>query len=171
MRPSMATGSTAWCCMRPYGATERATSIPRWPQAWPRRMPRTRVRARWCGRRWPRTRFQSGVPAGRRDELMPADWFAAWSAADLARRPVGATNDPPVLLVPPGVAEDSEIYWNFGKPYYDPKKITAPTLVVAAEWDAVTPADQARALHDALVNSPGKRFVELKEGSHIMMLE
>jgi esterase/lipase len=35
----------------------------------------------------------------------------------------------------------------------------------------VTPPDGARALHDALANSAGRRFVELKEGSHIIMLE
>ncbi len=58
-----------------------------------------------------------------------------------------------------------------GKSYYDPTKITAPTLVVVAEWDGVTPPRSAKALHDALSNSAGRKFVELKEGSHIIMME
>jgi pimeloyl-ACP methyl ester carboxylesterase len=118
-----------------------------------------------------RKRFQSGVPADRRDELMPPAWFAAWSAADLATDPVGAKKDPPAMRVPPGISEESQAYWEAGKSYYDPKTITAPALVVVAEWDELTPPSGARALHDALANSGGRRLVELKEGSHIIMLE
>ena len=118
-----------------------------------------------------RKRFHSGVPEDRRDDLMRPAWFAAWSAAALATDPVGARKDPPVMRVPPGISEDLQTYWEVGKAYYDPTKVTAPTLVAVAEWDAVTPPDGARALHDALANSAGRRFVELKEGSHIIMLE
>jgi hypothetical protein len=35
----------------------------------------------------------------------------------------------------------------------------------------VTPADDARALYEALVNSRGRRFVEIKEGTHVVLLE
>jgi len=118
-----------------------------------------------------RKRFQAGVPENRRDELMPPAWFAAWSAAALATDPIGAGKDPPVMRVPPGTAEDFGAYWAAGKSYYDPKAITAPALVVAAAWDDVTPPEAARSLHETLVNSAGRRFLELEEGSHIIMLE
>lgn len=118
-----------------------------------------------------RTRLQSGVPQARREELLPEEWFAAWSAATLATDPVGAQKDPPVIRVPPGVREDSDRYWNRGKSTYDPTKIMAPTLVVVAEWDRLTPPDWAKSLYESLVNSAGRRFVELKEGSHIILLE
>ena len=31
--------------------------------------------------------------------------------------------------------DDGREYWNAGKPLYDPARITAPTLIVTAEWD------------------------------------
>jgi pimeloyl-ACP methyl ester carboxylesterase len=116
-------------------------------------------------------RFQSGAPADRAEALMPADWFAAWSQALLATDPVGAAQEPPVVRIPAGVREDVRDYWDAGKAFYDPAAITAPTLIVVGEWDALTPPGGARALHDALVNSPGRRFVEIAEATHVVMLE
>jgi esterase/lipase len=77
----------------------------------------------------------------------------------------------PVMRVPAGVSQDAQEYWGQGRSYYEPKQVTASTLVVVAEWDQVTPSTGARALYEALANSAERRFVELKEGSHIIMLE
>jgi pimeloyl-ACP methyl ester carboxylesterase len=118
-----------------------------------------------------RKRFQSGAPADKAAALMPADWFAAWSAALLATDPVGAAQAPPVVRIPAGVREDLRDYWDAGKAFYDPAAIAAPTLIVVGEWDAVTPPEGARGLYDALVNSPGRWLVEIAEGTHIVMLE
>lgn len=118
-----------------------------------------------------RTRMQSGVPPARRDELLPADWFAAWSNAALGTDPIGSKKDPPAIRVPAGIREDSDRYWNQGNSTYDPAKIVAPTLVVVAEWDEVTPPGWAKGLYDMLVHSADRRFVELKEGSHMILLE
>lgn len=118
-----------------------------------------------------RKRFQSGAPQDRIDELMPPAWFEAWSAAVLATDPIGAQQDPPVVRIPAGVSQDVQDYWGAGKAYYDPKAITVPTLIVVGEWDAVTPPSGARALYDELANSPGRRLVEIEEGTHIVMLE
>ena len=118
-----------------------------------------------------RRRIQAGVPESELDALMPPVWFETWAAATLATDPVGARQDPPVLRSPAGVSQDSGDYWGAGKSYYDPKGITAPTLAVVGEWDAVTPPDRARALYDALANSRQRRFVEIKEGTHALLLE
>jgi pimeloyl-ACP methyl ester carboxylesterase len=118
-----------------------------------------------------RNRMQAGVPYDQRDELLPPESFAAWSTAALATDPVGAAKALPVLRVPPGVSQDSQAYWDQGKPYYDPGKITAPTLVVVAEWDDSTPPAGAKALYDSIANSADRQFVELKKGSHMMLLE
>ena len=118
-----------------------------------------------------RKRFQSGAPQDRVDALMPLAWFEAWSAAALATDPIGAQHDPPVMRIPAGVSQDVRDYWDVGKSYFDPEAITVPTLVVVGEWDAVTPPDQARALYDQLANSPGRRLVEIEEGTHAVMLE
>jgi alpha-beta hydrolase superfamily lysophospholipase len=53
------------------------------------------------------------------------------------------------------------------KAYCDPTKITVPTLLVGAEWDH----DLPQTLSPLLVNSPGKRYVELAEGTHTIMME
>jgi pimeloyl-ACP methyl ester carboxylesterase len=62
-------------------------------------------------------------------------------------------------------------YWMAGKPYYDPGKITAPTLLIHAEWDADLPSDMAEAYFAKLTSAPYKRFAELGEGTHTVMLE
>jgi pimeloyl-ACP methyl ester carboxylesterase len=70
-----------------------------------------------------RKRFQSGAPPDKADALMPADWFAAWSAAVLATDLVGAAQQPPVVRIPAGVREDVQDYWDAGKAFYDPAAI------------------------------------------------
>ena len=46
-----------------------------------------------------------------------------------------------------------------------------PTLLVHAEWDRDTPAYMAQTLFPLLVNAPGKRYVQLPEGTHTIMME
>jgi pimeloyl-ACP methyl ester carboxylesterase len=91
---------------------------------------------------------------------------AAW-----ASDPAGAQMNPPVLRFPYGVNQDTAEYWSAGKVMYDPAKITVPTLVVGAEWDGINPPYMRQALFPLLVNSPGKRYVELAEGSHHIMVQ
>jgi pimeloyl-ACP methyl ester carboxylesterase len=118
-----------------------------------------------------RTRWYTGVPEDKKATLVPAGYFDAWLDATLASDPVGAKMNPPVVRAPNGVVQDGLEYWSTGKAYYDPAKITVPTLLVMAEWDADTPPYMAQTLFPLLVNSPGKRFVELAEGTHHVMLE
>jgi pimeloyl-ACP methyl ester carboxylesterase len=50
-------------------------------------------------------------------------------------------------------------------------KIAVPTLIIHAEWDADLPSAMAEAYFAKLTNAPYKRFVELGEGTHTVMLE
>jgi pimeloyl-ACP methyl ester carboxylesterase len=118
-----------------------------------------------------RERLQAGAPDDRKNDLMPAGWFEAWSAAALASDPVGSKQEPPVLRSPAGVFQDNRTYWDAGKPYYDPERIKSPTLVIVAEWDKVTPSQGAQALFHKLPSGPNKRLVEIGEGTHFVMLE
>jgi pimeloyl-ACP methyl ester carboxylesterase len=118
-----------------------------------------------------RERLQAGAPDDRKKDLMPASWFETWSAAALASDPVGSKQEPPVLRSPAGVFQDNRNYWDAGKPYYDPERIKIPTLVVVAEWDRVTPSQGAQELFHKLPSGPDKRFVEIGEGTHFVMLE
>jgi pimeloyl-ACP methyl ester carboxylesterase len=118
-----------------------------------------------------RERLQIGAPDDRKRNLMPAGWFEAWSTAALATDPVGSRQNPPVLRSPAGVFQDHQEFWRQGKPYYDPQKIAAPTLIVVAEWDRATPVEGAQELFRRLPSGPDKRLVEIGEGTHFLMLE
>jgi pimeloyl-ACP methyl ester carboxylesterase len=118
-----------------------------------------------------RARLQSGVPPDKQATLMPSAWRDAWAAAALATDPVGAARTPPVVRSPGGPLQDNVEYWRAGKAMYDPSRITAPTLIVTAEWDGLTPPELGRALFARLTAAPAKRFVEVGGASHLVMLE
>jgi pimeloyl-ACP methyl ester carboxylesterase len=116
-------------------------------------------------------RWLTGVPEDKKAALIPAGWFDAWADATWATDPEGAKMNPPVLRAPNGVIQDSLEFFGAGKAYYDPAKITVPTLLVLGEWDRDTPPYMAQTLFPLLVNSPGKRLVMLAEGTHTIIME
>jgi pimeloyl-ACP methyl ester carboxylesterase len=116
-------------------------------------------------------RWMTGVPEDKKASLIPAGWFDAWADATFATDPEGAKASPPILRAPNGVVQDSNEYWSAGKAYYDPAKITVPTLLVHAEWDRDLPPYMAQTLFPLLVNAPGKRYVMLPEGTHTIIME
>jgi pimeloyl-ACP methyl ester carboxylesterase len=116
-------------------------------------------------------RWLKDVPADKRDDLIPPGVFEAWADATFATDPEASKHNPPMLRAPNGVIDDIQKYWSAGKPLYDPEKITVPTFIIHAEWDADLPSYQAQAYFTKLTHSPYKRFVELSEGTHTVMLE
>jgi pimeloyl-ACP methyl ester carboxylesterase len=118
-----------------------------------------------------RQRWYTGVPENKKADLIPAGWFNAWADATWATDPEGAKADPPVIRAPNGVVADGIDFFGAGKPYYDPAKISVPTLLVDAEWDRDAPPYMAQTLFPLLVNAPDKRYVELAEGTHTIMME
>ena len=118
-----------------------------------------------------RGRWLNGVPEDKKATLIPNGWLEQWADATWATDPVGAKMDPPMLRAPNGTVQDTAEYWSSGKQYYDPAKIPVPTLIVGAEWDADNPAYMRQALFPLLKNSPGKRYVELAEGTHTIIME
>jgi pimeloyl-ACP methyl ester carboxylesterase len=116
-------------------------------------------------------RWMTGVPEDKKASLIPTGWFEAWADATWATDPEGASKNPPVIRAPNGVLQDSNEYWAAGKAYYDPAKLTVPTLLVQAEWDRDLPPYMAQTLFPLLVNSPGKRYVQLAEGTHTIIME
>ena len=116
-------------------------------------------------------RWMTGVPDDKKAALIPDGWFDAWADATWATDSEGAKANPPYIRAPNGVIQDSQDYWAAGKAYYDPAKITVPTLLVQAEWDRDLPPYMAQTLFPLLVNSPGKRYVMLAEGTHTIIME
>jgi len=114
-------------------------------------------------------RWLKGVPADKRDDLIPPGVFERWADATWATDPEAAKSG--MLRAPTGVIDDVMTYWMAGKATYDPSKISVPTFLIHAEWDADLPSYQAHALFAQLKSAPYKRFVELSEGTHTVMLE
>ena len=113
----------------------------------------------------------TGVPEDKKAALIPAGWFDAWADATWASDPDSGKSNPPVIRAPNGVMQDGSEFFGAGKPYYDPAKITVPTLLVVAEWDRDAPPYMGQTMFPLLVNAPGKRFVMLAEGTHTIMME
>lgn len=116
-----------------------------------------------------RDRWLKGVPEDKKATLIPPGVFEAWADATWATDPDAKTSG--MLRASNGVIQDVNDYWVAGKPYYDPEKITVPTLLIHAEWDADLPSYQAQAYFTKLVNAPYKRFIEIGEGTHTVMME
>ena len=116
-------------------------------------------------------RRMTGVPEHKKADLFPAGWFETWAEATWASDPKAADRVPPAMRAPNGVVQDGQEYWSVGKPYYDPGKVTSPTLLVLGEWDNDTPPHMAQTLFPLLTNSPGKRLVILGEGTHVNYME
>jgi pimeloyl-ACP methyl ester carboxylesterase len=116
-------------------------------------------------------RWLNGVPADKQKDLIPAGWFEAWVDATFATDAVGAQQNPPILRAPNGVIDDIQNFWAAGKAKYDPTKITAPTLIIHAEWDQDTPAYMSQALFPLLTNAQSKRYIVIGEGTHTVIME
>jgi pimeloyl-ACP methyl ester carboxylesterase len=126
---------------------------------------------RWVTQEAARARRGAGVPERARATLTPPGWFEHWAGVTWATDPEGMRRNPAALRAPNGSVADSREFWSQGRPFYDPEKITAPTLLVLGEWDQDTPPYMAQTLFPLLTNSPGKRLVVLGEGTHAMWME
>jgi pimeloyl-ACP methyl ester carboxylesterase len=115
-----------------------------------------------------RKRWLNGVPENKQADLIPQGWFEAWAAATWQTDPKAGNGG---LRAPNGVIQDVRAYWASGKPYYDPAAIRVPVMLIKAEWDQDTPAYMAQALFSLLNNAPAKRYVEIGEGTHSVIME
>jgi pimeloyl-ACP methyl ester carboxylesterase len=115
-----------------------------------------------------RDRWLTGVAKDKQAELIPAGWFEAWADATFATDPQGGGK---TLRAPNGVVVDGLDYWSAGKPLYDPGLIRVPTFLAHAEWDADLPSYMLYAYFEKLVNVPYKRYVQIGEGTHTVIME
>ncbi len=116
-------------------------------------------------------RWLKGVAEDKKADLIPPGVFEQWADATWATDPEAGKQNPPMLRAPNGVLHDVNTYFAAGKSNYDPGKITVPTLLIHAEWDADLPSYQAQDYFTKLTHAPYRRFVELSEGTHTVMLE
>ncbi len=126
---------------------------------------------RWVDKESAKKRWYMGVAEDQREALIPPGVFDRWWDATLATDPLGSKMNPPKLRAPDGVFAEFTQYWRAGKPLYDPGEIKVPTLLIHAEWDADLPSYMAQKVFARLTNAPYKRFVELGQGTHTVILE
>jgi pimeloyl-ACP methyl ester carboxylesterase len=118
-----------------------------------------------------KVRRLTGVPEHKKTDLIPPGWFEAWADATFATDPVGSKQTPPMLRAPNGTLQDDREFWSAGKALYDPSGIRVPTFLAHAEWDADLPSYMLYAYFAKLTNVPYKRYVEIGEGTHTIMME
>jgi len=118
-----------------------------------------------------RERWFRGVAEEQRAALVPQAWFERWGRALLASDPEGARQTPPAARAPNGVLVDLFGEWMQGRRLYDPALVRAPTLIIKAEWDVDTPAAMAQGLFASLSAAPYKSYIEIGQGTHMLMLE
>jgi pimeloyl-ACP methyl ester carboxylesterase len=124
---------------------------------------------RTVNREGAKKRWMTGVPEDKQADLIPSGWFEAWADATWATDP--NAKEAGLLRAPNGVIQDVRDFWASGKTYYDAATIRVPTLLIKAEWDQDTPAYMAQALFPLLKNAPSKRYVEIGEGTHTVIME
>lgn len=118
-----------------------------------------------------RKRWYNGVPEDKKAGLIPAGWFDKWQKATWATDPKAVSANPPALRAPNGVLQDLRGYYMSGKATYDPGKITAPTLMIQAQWDHDTPPYMSQALFPLLTGAPWKQYDLIGEGTHTVLME
>ena len=113
--------------------------------------------------------WRAAAPKNQRDDLIPPGWFAVWAKSTLAIGPRGTI--PNTLRAPPGAIQDIREYWAADRPFYDPGEIRVPVLLIHAEWDVDVRFDSARDLFSRLTATPYRRWIEIGQGTHMVILE
>jgi fermentation-respiration switch protein FrsA (DUF1100 family) len=67
--------------------------------------------------------------------------------------------------------QDGRGHWTAGLPLYDPAAITCPVMLLTAEWDDNVRLETTRGPFKRLAGTVHKRFVEIGQGTHIVLVE
>lgn len=116
-------------------------------------------------------RWLSAAPDTARAGLIPEGGFECWAEAALASDPRGSLQTPPVMRAANGPILDIREHWAAGKPLYDPGQIRVPVLLTHAEWDRDVPIASAQHFFLSLTGATYRRWVEVGEGTHMVLLE
>lgn len=129
--------------------------------------------------------MRSGTPRGEICRLEPeifGSWQQQWLKSDpltdgRGTAPINNGGIAPAMIrrtdsvcFPSGPSADLEDLAH-GKSYYVPSEITTPTLIIRGEWDGYPDNSDAERLFRELKNSPGKRYIVVEKGTHVMHLE
>lgn len=116
-----------------------------------------------------REAWLAGVPTDRHANLLPLGWFEQWAAVTASTDPDIA--EPGAIRAPGGAIQDVREHWLANRPLYDPSAISAPVLLIHAEWDQDVSIDMMQDLFKRLDNAAYRRWVEIGEGTHMILME
>lgn len=116
-----------------------------------------------------REAWLAGVPVDRNKAVLPSSWFEQWAAITASTDPGAA--QPGAIRAPGGAIQDVRERWLTNRPLYDPSTITAPVLLVHAEWDQDVRIDMMQDLFKRLDSATYRRWVEIGEGTHMILME
>lgn len=104
------------------------------------------------------------------EKLLAPDVFANWGSEWLISDAAHNLDARKTVRFPSGPNQDVEDLLH-NLPYYNPSEILAPTLLVRGEWDKYPSDDDFKQLFNALKNASFKKYVIIKNGTHVMHLE
>ncbi|WP_417329930.1 alpha/beta hydrolase [Halomonas cupida] len=116
-----------------------------------------------------RQAWLAGVPVEHQEALLPSGWFEQWAVVTNATDPEAP--EPNTIRAPGGALQDTREHWLADRPLYDPGAITAPVLLVHAEWDQDVRIDMMQDLFTRLDNAAYRRWIEIGRGTHMILME
>jgi len=118
-----------------------------------------------------RERWVSAAPQQKRDVLIPPGGFETWLENTVRSEPHAGLRAEQSIRAGNGPIQDIREFWAAGRPFYDPGRIEVPVLLLHGEWDIDVPLSLALDYFRHLNGSPDKRWLELGESTHMLMLE
>lgn len=118
-----------------------------------------------------RERWIGAAPQWKRETLIPEGGFEAWLNNTVRTEPDESLRADHSFRAVNGPIQDIREYWAAGKPFYDPGQIEVPVLLIHGEWDVDVPLALAQDYFGHLTGSPDKRWLELGEATHMLLLE
>jgi pimeloyl-ACP methyl ester carboxylesterase len=117
-----------------------------------------------------KARWLTGVPENEKASLIPAGWFEAWADATFATDPVGSKSLRSCCALPMGWCKTAENIGVRAKCSTTRRESACPPPC-SRGVDQDLPSYMLHAYFAKLTNVPYKRYVEIGEGTHTVIME
>ncbi|QDY44340.1 alpha/beta hydrolase [Candidatus Pantoea soli] len=118
-----------------------------------------------------KNRWLRSVPEHKKHDLIPEGGFSLWAEKTLSEEPDEVLRRKGLIRANNGPVQDTRKYWTAGVPVYQPADIRVPLLLLHGEWDADVPVELAMNWFISATRAPWKRWTEIGEATHMMVLE